>query len=173
MSRLYTDGRKLTQWKVEQYFALGRIRNYATSDRGWRVLFSVTEEQGDIFTVYCRESRPNGFEHNTFTFVECIKVIREWPILMMAFLQHIDIDEAGRNGSRNWSHGILPPIFYSFNLFLQLIACKKYTFSRFYSAYLGPKWTMWTWLSMFLDALASLDLKLSVSQSFTVFQIFR
>ena len=57
----------------------------------------MTEEQGDILTVDCRESRPNGFEHNTFTFVECIKVIREWPILTMAFLQHID--EAGRNGS--------------------------------------------------------------------------
>ena len=57
----------------------------------------MTEEQGDILTVDCRESRPNGFEHNTFTFVECIKVIRKLPILMMAFLQHID--ETGRNGS--------------------------------------------------------------------------
>ena len=36
----------------EQYSALGKIRNYAdnaTSDRGLRVLFSVTEEQSD----YC------------------------------------------------------------------------------------------------------------------------
>ena len=97
----------------------------------------MTEEQGDILTVDCRESRPNGFEHNTFTFVECIKVIREWPILTMAFLQHID--EAGRNGSETEAMEIFCQFFYSFNLFLQLIACKKYTSSRLYSAYLGPK----------------------------------
>ena len=128
MPRLYTDGQQHTQWKEEQYSALGRIRNYAdnaTSDRGWRVLFSVTEEQGDFLTVYCRESHHNGFEHNTFTFVECTKVIRKLPILMMAFLQHID--ETGRNGSETeamefFRHFFIPGYPISLIRFLQLIA---------------------------------------------------
>ena len=78
-----------------------------------------------MITVYCRESHPNGFEHNTFTFVECIKVIRKLPILMMAFLQHID--ETGRNGSETeamefFRHFFIPGYPISLIRFLQLIA---------------------------------------------------